>query len=195
MKFKKVKTINERAMTKNEQEEEFASSLVFSNISKSWEEIATLKAQIREFKLAKKNQKLIDIFQDLLDSYLIFVGRLEQFADKKDFIDLPKEDELKEDVNVEIKVTSDEPTNTEVKKENSEVTSTESIPVPDEEIDKYLSDDDFIDTPTDPIKQPAEKAAPEVENNDTDYYVDFDDPTGEPLSDADLYDEDGKIKA
>lgn len=195
MKFKKVKTINERAMTKNEQEEEFASSLVFSNISKSWDEIATLKAQIREFKLAKKNQKLIDIFQDLLDSYLIFVGRLEQFADKKDFIDLPKEDELKEDVNVEIKVTSDEPTNTEIKKENSEVTSTESIPVPDEEIDKYLSDDDFIDTPTEPIKQPAEKAAPEVENDDTDYYVDFDDPTGEPLSDADLYDEDGKVKA
>lgn len=195
MKFKKVKTINERAMTKNEQEEEFASSLVFSNISKSWDEIATLKAQIREFKLAKKNQKLIDIFQDLLDSYLIFVGRLEQFADKKDFIDLPKEDELKEDVNIEIKVTSDEPTNTEVKKEIPEVTSTESIPVPEEEIDKYLSDEDFIDPPTEPIKQPAKKVAPEIANNDTEYYVDFDDPTGEPLSDADLYDEEGKIKA
>lgn len=81
-------------------------------ISKSWEEVASLKSSISGIKQAFSGTKDIEkILEELLDAYLITIGQLQQILEKKDVVipesakklkeELIEELEEQEDINIE----------------------------------------------------------------------------------------------
>lgn len=77
-------------------------------ISKSWEEVASLKSSISGIKQAFSGTKDIEkILEELLDAYLITIGQLQQILEKKDVAipesakKLKEELEEQEDINIE----------------------------------------------------------------------------------------------
>ena len=127
--------------------------------TKGWQEIEHLQNQIANIETSQENTQLIQLFKNLLTSYYIFVGGLENLGDNKQaIID---------------KVCLD--------KEQT------SAPV-----EKAVGNDDYRDEPCedDSFEQVfAEKqdSATEPDIEPFEYFVDFDEPIGEPLSDEDLY--------
>ena len=120
--------------------EEFLEDLA----NKSWQEIEYLQTQINNIEENTNNIKLLQLFKNLLTSYYIFVGGLEN---------LPKPI-----INV-----TDTPEETKI------------IKMPPEEIDipKITKEEPIIST--------------DAEIEPFEYFVDFDEPIGDPWTDADLY--------
>ena len=68
-------------------------------ISKGWDEVGTLKASKTAIKdVFKDTAKVEEVIQDLIDSYLVCIGRMELYLDKKDYLDVPDQETLKEDL-------------------------------------------------------------------------------------------------
>ena len=130
-------------------------------VDKSWLEIEHLQAQIANIDNTDENTKLIQLFKNLLTSYYIFIGGLENLNSEEIAV---KSEAIKE------------PTIEPKKEDTPEVAN--SID------DDYLADLVF-DEPT------VEKSEYEHAINDYsepfEYFVDFDDPVGDPLTDDDLY--------
>lgn len=74
-------------------------------VSRGWEEIGMLKEEIEAIKKEFKDVKKIeDCVGDLIDAYLVCVGKIEGILDNKKYIEFPEEPEaLKESVQEEIK--------------------------------------------------------------------------------------------
>jgi hypothetical protein len=128
---------------------EFLDSLT----AKGWQEVEYLQNQI--INLEKENSEVLQLLNNLLTSYYVFIGGVENLIDKpvvsvKPTVEPTKE---KEDTPQEIIINKSEP---EFFEDNmtfeDEVTKQEEL--------------DF---------EPFE------------YFVDFEEPTGEPISDEDLY--------
>ena len=119
---------------------------------KSWQEIEHLQNQIANI----EDKALIQLFKNLLTSYYVFVGGLEN-------------------LNSEELIVKSEPAEQPVKKE----TTPEVVDTVD---DDYLADLVF-DSPV------VEKSVPVVNDYSEpfEYFVDFDEPIGDPLTDDDLY--------
>jgi hypothetical protein len=120
-------------------------------ITKSWEDSESIQNQINSINVDSATAaKVVQLLKDLLTSYYIFTGCLE---------------------NIE-----NEPIDTIIK--------AEPVPVA-VEVPKVI--------PEEPIKVTAPKVdiLPELdyeaETEPFEYFVDFDEPTGEPLTDDDLY--------
>lgn len=113
--------------------EELPIDFFASFISKSWDEIGTLKATIEAVSKDFVNtEKVTEILQNLADAYLICVGQLELLLHKNEYLDAPtkvieepKVEEPKEekvDIQIEEPIIYDEPAFTEdleVKKEKT----------------------------------------------------------------------------
>ena len=122
--------------------------------SKGWQEIEGLQSQIANIEANSENTTLIQLLKNLLTSYYVFIGGLENLSSgNTDFAATISE--------VPLNVTK------EVYTDKSE---TDLSIIKEPEADLYpqevLKDNSF---------EPFE------------YFVDFDEPTGEPLSDEDLY--------
>ena len=122
--------------------------------SRSWQEIEHLQGQITN--IDQSNKKLLQLFKNLLTSYYVFVGGLENLAD----------DPLETDT-----VLPAEPV--VVKAPQVDKVNTEPVVTTKNELDDYSTSDAELldDTDIEPFE----------------YFVDFDEPIGEPLSDEDLY--------
>lgn len=69
-------------------------------VSKGWDEVGMLKASKDAIKATfKETAKVESIIQDLIDSYLVCIGQMELYLDKKDYLDIPEASELNEAVN------------------------------------------------------------------------------------------------
>lgn len=69
-------------------------------VSKGWDEVGMLKASKDAIKTTfKETAKVESIIQDLIDSYLVCIGQMELYLDKKDYLDIPEASELNEAVN------------------------------------------------------------------------------------------------
>jgi hypothetical protein len=124
---------------------------------KSWQEIENLQAQIANIEETEENYKLIQLLKNLLTSYYVFTGGLENLSNEKattKVMNCPKQ------VETEIKV---------AKAVEPEVSYD----------DKY--EDDLFE----PVAAEKQDVANEIEPFE--YFVDFDEPIGDPLSDEDLY--------
>lgn len=118
--------------------------------AKSWLEIEHLQAQIANLAEGPANEKLRKLFKNLLTSYYVFTGELENLS-SGDTAVLPENDAL--DV------------------EYSE---------PEISINQHIKDTEEFTEP--------ETAMHEIEVTEPfEYFIDFDDPIGEPLTDEDLY--------
>lgn len=115
--------------------------------NKGWQEIEILKNQIANMAQIASNESLIMLLKNLLTSYYIFIGGLENIQEL--------------------------PTSCAVEMQKSEAAPQQSI---DFDIDKNsvcISDD--TGGAASAVFEPFE------------YFVDFDEPSGKPLSDEDLY--------
>jgi hypothetical protein len=126
--------------------------------AKSWQEIEYLQSQIANIEATTENIKLIQLFKNLLTNYYVFVGGLENLASEESKV---KPDVVKEPIS-------------DPKKEN----------IPEATIvnTDYLADL-ILDEPI------ADKSEPTVNDYSEpfEYFVDFDEPIGDPLTDDDLY--------
>lgn len=156
-------------------------------ISKGWEEVGYLKADIEAIKEAYKGTKPIeDLIQDLIDAYLVCIGQLEAHLHDKKYLDYPEESGLtpaKLEEELELKVSP----------ERIEIKTEKTTPV------EVNEEDDLIIVGIDENATEAEiepSAAMSVPNDvpvnvgePFEYFVDFDEPdmTQPKLTDEDLY--------
>lgn len=118
---------------------------------KSWQEIEHLQTQMANLAEDSANNKLRQLFKNLLTSYYVFAGGIETLLSEPDSyntVQVQSVPKVKTDINVE------------------------DIPV--ESTDEFISNDIHVVDDTEAI-EPFE------------YFVDFDEPSGEPISDKDLY--------
>jgi hypothetical protein len=128
-------------------------------IDKSWAEIEHLQTQIANIDTAEENTKLIQLFKNLLTSYYVFIGGLENLNSEEIIV---KSEPAKE------------PT-VELKKED--------IPEPANITDDHYLADLVFDDPAVEKSEPVKDEYSEP----FEYFVDFDEPIGEPLTDDDIY--------
>lgn len=159
-------------------------------ISKGWEEVGYLKADIEAIKEAYKGTKPIEaLIQDLIDAYLVCIGQLEAHLQDKNYLDYPEESGLsgaKLEEDLEIKVSADK---VEIKTEK-----TTPVEVNEEEDIITIGVDKVSEEPQvkfDDSKSAMSDKDVERVNEPFEYFVDFDEPDmSQPkLTDKDLYDE------
>jgi len=113
---------------------------------KSWQEIEHLQNQIVNIEATKENLELIQLLKNLLTSYYVFTGGLENLNDNTN------------------KLTINEPKSIESIKLEPEATFS----------------DEFVTSEV-ALEQNMDSSEP------FEYFVDFDEPVGEPLTDEELY--------
>lgn len=128
---------------------EFLDSLT----AKGWQEVEYLQNQI--INLEKENSEVLQLLNNLLTSYYVFIGGVENLIDKpvvsvKPAVEPTKE---KEDTPQEIIINKSEP----------------------EFFEDNMTFEDEVTKQEELNFEPFE------------YFVDFEEPTGEPISDEDLY--------
>lgn len=121
--------------------------------SKSWQEIEYLQAQISNIEVTDNNAKIIQLLKNLLTSYYVFVGRLENLDNNT------TQTEIDSTIDTDV-VNVDLDASVDVDNTKPELTSN------DTPVDTRINDEFF---------EPFE------------YFIDFDEPTGEPLTDDDIY--------
>lgn len=144
-------------------QEELPITFITSFVSRSWEEVGMLKEQIKALKEefgGKGIEKIEEIFQGLIDAYLINIGQLELFLHENDYVEVPEIEEEK----------VEEPTEEEI----------EEVEEAEEEVE--IEDEVEVEVEHQKVVKnvPADFEAFE-------YFVDFDEPEGEALTDDDLY--------
>lgn len=153
-------------------------------ISKGWEEVGYLKADIEAIKEVYKGTKPIEaLIQDLIDAYLVCIGQLEAHLHDNKYLDYPEESGLsgtKLDEELELKVAPDQIV----------IKTEKTTPV------EINEEDDLIIIGVDETAAKAEIKAPEAApapaepvGEPFEYFVDFDEPDmSQPrLTDEDLY--------
>ena len=157
-------------------------------ISKGWEEVGYLKADIEAIREAYKGTKPIEgLIQDLIDAYLVCIGQLEAHLQDKNYLDYPEDSGLsgaKLEEDLELKISADK---VEIKTEKAtpvEVNEEDDlITIGVEEVEETKFDDSKLAM--------SDKKVAEV-NEPFEYFVDFDEPdmTQPKLTDKELYNED-----
>ena len=160
-------------------------------ISKGWEEVGYLKADIEAIREAYKGTKPIEsLIQDLIDAYLVCIGQLEAHLHDKNYLDYPEKSGLsgaKLEEDLEFKVSADK----------IEIKTEKATPV------EVNEEDDLITIGLAEVKEEKEaefddsklamsdKKVAEI-NEPFEYFVDFDEPDmSQPkLTDKELYNED-----
>ena len=128
---------------------------------KSWQEIEQLQAQIANIELSEDSTKVVQLLKNLLTSYYVFAGGLENLNDDIKVVKVASFTD---------KVCSDKELITAKAKEEP-ITNDSTL----DEIDDFLDEPAKTETTDDGSFKPFE------------YFVDFDEPTGEPLTDDDIY--------
>ena len=153
----------------NEAKENLPISFLTDFISKGWEEVGYLKADIEAIRQSFKGTKKVEeLIQSLIDAYLVCIGQLEAHISDKNYMEYPedsglgesKKETLEEDLNITV--------NTEKVEVKVEPEQVEEIKV---------------------------ATKPEVSKSDIEefeYFCDFDEPDlSQPkLTDKELYNED-----
>ena len=121
--------------------------------SKCWQEIEHLQTQIANLAEGPDNDKLCQLLKNLLTSYYVFTGGIENF-------DIGSNNHL-----------TNEHTETQASEPNVDI---------EQNVDLEVYADDKSDSSSDygnayDVSEPFE------------YFIDFDDPIGDPISDKDLY--------
>jgi hypothetical protein len=140
-------------------------SFINDLIAKSWEDSESIQNQINSIDIdSAMAEKVVQLLKELLTSYYVFTGCLENLENEPIEV-------IKPEAVVSEPIVVPEAT---VKAEIPEyAVSTDSIDmdVPVTRFNSTYNDEIYTDTTSEPFE----------------YFVDFDDPVGEPLTDDDLY--------
>ena len=151
-------------------------------VSKGWDEVGMLKASKDAIKTTfKETAKVEGIIQDLIDSYLVCIGQMELYLDKKDYLDIPEASELNEAVN----------DNEDLKlQEDLELKNSGDFDV------EVKQEDNKVKIEIEPKEEEPETGEEEEETEDKDaakpdafeYFMDFAEPTPDDEADQAIQD-------
>ena len=159
-------------------------------VSKGWDEVGMLKASKDAIKTTfKETAKVESIIQDLIDSYLVCIGQMELYLDKKDYLAIPEASELNEATNtdedlklqedLELKNSGD--FDVEVKQEDNKVKI--EIEPKEEEPEKEAEEEE------EEQETEEETEDKEVAKQDAfEYFLDFAEPTPDDEADQAIQD-------
>lgn len=153
----------------NEAKENLPVSFLTDFISKGWEEVGYLKADIEAIRQSFKGTKKVEeLIQSLIDAYLVCIGQLEAHISDKNYMEYPEDSGLGETK----KETLEEDLNITVNTEKVEVK------VEPEQVEE--------------IKVATKPEVKESDIEEFEYFCDFDEPDlSQPkLTDKELYNED-----
>ena len=153
-------------------------------ISKGWEEVGYLKADIEAIREAYKGTKPIeDLIQDLIDAYLVCIGQLEAHLNDKKYLDFPEDSGLgsaKLEEDLELKVSADK----------IEIKTEKTTPVEVNEEDDLITigiDKEPVEAKFDTIEPQPVNKKPIADEDQFEYFCDFDEPVGPAPTDDDIY--------
>lgn len=169
--------------------EELPVSFITDMISKGWDEVGYLKDAAAAITTDYTGtEKVEQLMQDLMDAYLVFIGQLEAYLHKEDYIDEPVEVATPAQAKIDEPTQQIEPPLPESDHEIDSISEPAEEPELDKESDVEIFDDDefFAETKPKAEVKPIDTA----KADDTfDFFVDFDEPDlSKPrITDDELY--------
>lgn len=207
MEIMKEEKLAETKLT--ESKEKLPISFLTDFVSRGWDDVGYLKETIKSisesFSGTKKVEKLL---QALVDAYLVCIGQLEAHLQAKDYLDTDIDNKLTEDVDIhidgdEVSITDDNgekvatvPVESAAEEKPAECEGPEcDVPPAEVEIPAVVEPaEEPIAADNGEFNTPFEFDAPEADGvrkfekpEVADFFVDFDDPVGEPVTEKDLY--------
>ena len=194
-----------------ESKEKLPISFLTDFVSRGWDDVGYLKETIKSISESFSGTKKVEeLLQALVDAYLVCIGQLEAHLQAKDYLDTDLDNKLTEDVDIHID--GDEVSITDDSGEKVATVPVESaaeeIPaecegpecdVPPAEVDiptvvepeeePIAADDGEFNTPFEFDAPEADGVRKFEKPEVADFFVDFDDPIGEPVTEKDLYGE------
>ena len=195
----------------NESKEKLPISFLTDFVSRGWDEVGYLKETIKSISESFSGTKKVEeLLQALVDAYLVCIGQLEAHLQAKDYLDTDLDNKLTEDVDIhidgnEVHITDDSgeevatiPVESAAEETPAECEGPEcDVPPAEIEISTVVEPtEEPIAADNGEFNTPFEFDAPEADGvrkfekpEVADFFVDFDDPIGEPVTEKDLYGE------
>lgn len=207
MEIMKEEKLAETKLT--ESKEKLPISFLTDFVSRGWDDVGYLKETIKSISESFSGTKKVEeLLQALVDAYLVCIGQLEAHLQAKDYLDTDIDNKLTEDVDIhidsdEISITDDSgkkvatvPVESATEETPAECEGPEcDVPPADVEIPAVVEPaEEPIAADNGEFNTPFEFDAPEADGvrkfekpEVADFFVDFDDPVGEPVTEKDLY--------
>ena len=209
MEIMKEEKLAETKLT--ESKEKLPISFLTDFVSRGWDDVGYLKETIKSISESFSGTKKVEeLLQALVDAYLVCIGQLEAHLQAKDYLDTDLDNKLTEDVDIhidgnEVHITDDsgeevatvpvepvtEETPAECEGPECKVPSVEvEIPTVVEPTEEpIVADDGEFNTPFEFDAPEADGVRKFEKPEVADFFVDFDDPIGEPITEKELYGE------
>lgn len=192
----------------NEAKEKLPISFLTDFVSRGWDDIGYLKETIKSInENFSGTKKVEELLQALVDAYLVCIGQLELHLQDKDYLDADLKEGLKESVDIHIEdgavsvtndageqvaeVLIDQAQQKQTDGNENEIPPAEAnMPVVTEPVNEPIAaDDGEFNTPFEFDAPEAEGARKFEKPEVADFFVDFDEPVGEPVTEKELYGE------
>ena len=207
MEIMKEEKLAETKLT--ESKEKLPISFLTDFVSRGWDDVGYLKETIKSISESFSGTKKVEeLLQALVDAYLVCIGQLEAHLQAKDYLDTDIDNKLTEDVDIhidsdEVSITDDsgeevatvpvesaaEETSVECEGPECDVHSVEvempTVVEPTEE--PIVADDGEFNTPFEFDAPEADGVRKFEKPEVADFFVDFDEPIGEPITEKELY--------
>ena len=209
MEIMKEEKLAETKLT--ESKEKLPISFLTDFVSRGWDDVGYLKETIKSISESFSGTKKVEeLLQALVDAYLVCIGQLEAHLQAKDYLDTDLDNKLTEDVDIhidgnEVSITDDSgeevatiPVESAAEDTSAECEGSEcDVPPAEIEISTVVEPtEEPIAADNGEFNTPFEFDAPEADGvrkfekpEVADFFVDFDDPIGEPVTEKDLYGE------
>ena len=207
MEIMKEEKLAETKLT--ESKEKLPISFLTDFVSRGWDDVGYLKETIKSISESFSGTKKVEeLLQALVDAYLVCIGQLEAHLQAKDYLDTDLDNKLTEDVDIhidgdEVHITDDSgeevatiPVESAAEETPAECEGPEcDVPPAEVEIPTVVEPtEEPIAADSGEFNTPFEFDAPEADGvrkfekpEVADFFVDFDDPVGEPITEKDLY--------
>lgn len=202
MEIMKEEKLAETKLT--ESKEKLPISFLTDFVSRGWDDVGYLKETIKSISESFSGTKKVEeLLQALVDAYLVCIGQLEAHLQAKDYLDTDLDNKLTEDVDIhidgnEVSITDDSgkevvtvpvESAAECEGPECEVPSVEvEIPaVVEPEEEPIAADDGEFNTPFEFDAPEADGVRKFEKPEVADFFVDFDEPIGEPITEKELY--------
>ena len=207
MEIMKEEKLAETKLT--EPKEKLPISFLTDFVSRGWDDVGYLKETIKSISDSFRGTKKVEeLLQALVDAYLVCIGQLEAHLQAKDYLDIDIDNKLTEDVDIhidgdEVSITDDngekvatvpvesaaEETSAECEGPECEIPPAEvempTVVEPTEE--PIAADDGEFNTPFEFDAPEAEDVRKFEKPEVADFFVDFDEPVGTPITEKELY--------
>ena len=207
MEIMKEEKLAETKLT--ESKEKLPISFLTDFVSRGWDDVGYLKETIKSISESFSGTKKVEeLLQALVDAYLVCIGQLEAHLQAKDYLDTDIDNKLTEDVDIhidgnEVSITDDNgekvatvPVESAAEETPDECEGPEcDVPPAEVEIPTVVEPaEEPIAADNGEFNTPFEFDAPEADGvrkfekpEVADFFVDFDDPVGEPITEKELY--------